>query len=109
MVVAAPVASLPAQVEAVLAATGEQATVTDVGSTKASVVAAAGSSGRFVGGHPLAGSEARGAENASAGLFEGATWFLTPTAATDAERHRQVHGFVADLGAFPVAIDPAGS
>ena len=38
-------------------------------------------SGRFVGGHPMAGSEARGAENASAGLFEGATWFLTPDGA----------------------------
>ena len=106
-VVAAPIAALPAQVAAVLAATGEPSTtVTDVGSTKASVVAAAAGSARFVGGHPISGSETRGAENASAGLFEGATWFLTPTAQTDAERHRLVHGFVAELGAFPIAIDP---
>lgn len=107
-VVAAPVAALPAAVAEVLERSGAETTVTDVGSTKASVIAAAGSSGRFVGGHPLAGSEARGADNASAGLFEGATWFLTPTAQTEAARHRQVHGFVAELGAFPVAIDPAG-
>jgi prephenate dehydrogenase len=107
VVVAAPVSALPSQVASVLARTGERATVTDVGSTKAGVVAAAAGVGRFVGGHPMAGSEARGAENASAGLFEGATWFLTPTADTDAARHRQVHGFVAELGAFPVAIDPA--
>ncbi len=106
VVVAAPVAALPRQVAAVLAETGERVTVTDVGSTKASVVAAAAACGRFVGGHPIAGSEARGAENASAGLFEGATWFLTPTPETDPERHRLVHGFVADLGAFPLAIDP---
>ncbi len=106
VVVAAPISALPGEVAAVLSQTGERATVTDVGSTKASVVAAAAGSGRFVGGHPISGSEARGAENASAGLFEGATWFLTPTAHTDAERHRQVHGFVAELGAFPVAIDP---
>lgn len=106
VVVAAPISALPAEVAAALAQSGEEATVTDVGSTKASVVAAARGSGRFVGGHPMAGSEARGAENASAGLFEGATWFLTPTADTDAGRHRQVHGFVAELGAFPVAIDP---
>jgi prephenate dehydrogenase len=106
-VVAAPIAALPAQVAAVLEATGEETTVTDVGSTKASVVAAAAGSPRFVGGHPIAGLESRGAEHASAGIFEDATWFLTPTAHTDNERHRSVHGFVASLGAVPVAIDPA--
>ncbi|HZO95892.1 MAG TPA: prephenate dehydrogenase/arogenate dehydrogenase family protein [Gaiellaceae bacterium] len=106
-VVAAPIAALAGVVAAVLEATGEETTVTDVGSTKASVVAAAGGSPRFVGGHPICGSEARGAEHASAGIFEGATWFLTPTAQTDNERHRLVHGFAGSLGAFPVAIDPA--
>jgi len=106
-VVAAPLAVLPAQVSAVLAAAAEETTVTDVGSTKASVVAAAGDSPRFVGGHPISGAESQGAAHASAGLFEGATWFLTPTAQTDHERHRVVHGFVSELGAFPVAIDPA--
>src|SRR5206468_492675 len=105
-VVAVPIASLPAQVAAVLAATGEETTVTDVGSTKASVVAAAAGSPRFVGGHPIAGLESRGPEHANAGIFEGATWFLTPTAQTDNERHRAVHGFVSSLGAVPVAIDP---
>src|SRR6266851_1457703 len=104
VVVAAPIAQLPSAVAAVLAAAGE-ATVIDVGSTKASVVAAAAGSPRFVGGHPICGSESRGAENASAGLFEGATWFLTPVAHTDADRHRLVHGFITDVGATPVAID----
>ncbi len=104
VVVAAPIGVLPAQVAAVLAEAGD-ATVTDVGSTKSSVVGAAAGSPRFVGGHPIAGSEARGAEHANAELFQGATWFLTPTAQTDAHRHRLVHGFVGDLGATPVAID----
>jgi prephenate dehydrogenase len=104
VVVAAPIAQLPAAVAAVLAASGE-ATVTDIGSTKASVVRAADGSPRFVGGHPICGSESRGAEHANAGLFDGATWFLTPVAHTDAGRHRLVHGFVSDLGATPVAID----
>ncbi len=107
VVVAAPVADVPAQVAAVLEATGAETTVTDVASTKERAVAAAEGSPRFVGGHPMAGSESRGPEGASAGLFEGSTWFLTPTATTDAERHRLVHSFVADLGAFPIAIDPA--
>jgi prephenate dehydrogenase len=104
VVVAAPIAQLATTVAAVLAASGE-ATVTDIGSTKSSVVRAADGSPRFVGGHPICGSESRGAEHARAGLFEGATWFLTPVAHTDPDRHRLVHGFVSDLGATPVAID----
>ena len=106
-VVAAPVGSLPAQVAAVLADSGEQTTVTDVGSTKAAVCAAAAASARFIGGHPMAGGEARGPAHAKAELFEGATWFLTPTATTPPERYRLLHGFVGDLGAVPVAVDPA--
>lgn len=102
VVVAAPVASLPAVVADVLGRTRE-ATVTDVGSTKNW---ASGLGDRFVGGHPVCGSEARGPERASAELFEGATWFLTPTAATHPERYRLVHGFVSSLGAIPVAVDP---
>ena len=105
-VVAAPVAQLAGQVRAVLEASGEDCTVTDVGSTKAAVCAAAGRSARFVGGHPVCGSEARGAAHASAELFDGATWFLTPLAETDPARYRLVHGFVSSLGATPVAVDP---
>ncbi|CAB4690805.1 MAG: prephenate dehydrogenase/arogenate dehydrogenase family protein [Actinobacteria bacterium] len=105
VVVATPIQSLPARVAEVLAAVGPTTTVTDVGSTKASVVAAASGSPRFVGGHPIAGSEARGPENANADIFEGATWFLTPTGDTDPESHRLLHGFVSDLGATPIAID----
>ena len=105
-VVAAPVAQLAAQVQAVLGATTGETTVTDVGSTKAGVSTVARGSTRFVGGHPVCGSEARGPEHANAELFEGATWFLTPAAETDPARHRLVHGFVSALGATPVAVDP---
>jgi prephenate dehydrogenase len=105
-VVAAPVTQLARQVEDVLELSGEECTVTDVGSTKTAACSAARGSARFVGGHPVCGSEARGPENASGGLFQGATWFLTPLAGTDAERYRLVHGFVTDLGATPVAVDP---
>ena len=105
-VVAVPVGQLAAQVRTVLDATREATTVTDVGSTKTAVCAAAQGSARFIGGHPVCGSEARGPEHASADLFEGATWFLAPLPQTDPARHRLVHGFVGDLGATPVAIDP---
>jgi prephenate dehydrogenase len=103
--VAVPVAQLPAQVEAVLAAGAEECTVTDVGSTKSAVCAGARST-RFIGGHPVCGSDARGAEHASADLFQGATWFLTPLTDTDSARYRLVHSFVGGLGAIPVAVDP---
>ena len=91
-VVAAPVAQLASEVRAVLEASQSDCTVTDVGSTKVGVCSAALGSDRFIGGHPVCGSEARGAENASAELFDGATWFLTPLAATDPLRYRVVHG-----------------
>jgi prephenate dehydrogenase len=104
-VVATPVATLKEQVAAALAG-GSGATVTDVGSTKSGLCESVSERGRFIGGHPVCGSEARGPGHASAELFEGATWFLTPVAETDPERYRLLHGFVASLGAIPVAIDP---
>jgi prephenate dehydrogenase len=106
-VVAVPVGDLAGEVRTVLEASDDNCTVTDVGSTKAAVCAAAAGSPRFVGGHPVCGSEARGPEHASADLFDGATWFLSPLAQTDPERYRLVHGFVGDLGATPVAVDPS--
>jgi prephenate dehydrogenase len=93
-------------VREVLAATPSTCTVTDAGSTKAAVCAAAGADPRFVGGHPICGAEARGAARATAELFEGATWFLTPLATTEPERYRAAHSLATTLGARPVAIDP---
>ena len=93
-VVAVPVRALPEVVSAVLAATPESCTVTDVGSTKASICAAAGDSPRFVGGHPMCGGD-----HPSAELFDGATWFLTRDCAL-------VREFVIALGATPMTIDP---
>jgi prephenate dehydrogenase len=104
-VVAAPVATLAAEVEATLAASEEPCTVTDVGSTKGAVCEQVSDQVRFIGGHPVCGSEARGPEHASGELFQGATWFLTPSAETEPARYRLLHGFVASLGALPVAID----
>jgi prephenate dehydrogenase len=106
VLVAAPVGDLPRTVRDVLDLAGEASTVTDVGSTKGPVCAAAATEVRFIGGHPICGAETRGPGRATADLFDGATWFLAPTAATAPERLRLVHGFVAALGAQPVAIGP---
>jgi prephenate dehydrogenase len=104
VVVAVPVLALNNVLRDVLGNDWDGA-VTDVGSTKASL-ATAFQDPRFVGGHPVTGSEAQGPEHATADLFDGATWFLTPTAQTDPKRYRLVHGFVSALGSIPVAIDP---
>jgi prephenate dehydrogenase len=105
VLVATPVSTLREEIGAVLAAS-EASTVSDVGSTKAALCADVDDRVRFIGGHPVCGSEARGPAHASAQLFEGATWFLTPVSETEPERYRLLHGFVASLGAVPVAIDP---
>jgi prephenate dehydrogenase len=104
VVVAVPVLALENTLRAVLENDAE-CTVTDVGSTKANLAGAI-QDPRFVGGHPVTGSEAQGPEHATADLFDGATWFLTPTTHTDPKRYRLLHGFVSTLGAIPVAIAP---
>jgi len=82
--------------------------VTDVSSTKRGVVAAAtahGSGYRFVGGHPMAGSERSGIEAATPTLFDGAYYILTPTDDTDMDAYRDVHAFVTSLGARVISVD----
>ena len=61
---------------------------------------------RFVGGHPLAGAETAGVRHARADLFEGATWFLTPTRRTSGMLYERLHRLLRSLGAHPDAIDP---
>jgi prephenate dehydrogenase len=104
-VVATPVARVAEDVAAALTAS-DGTTITDVGSTKGRLSSTVADRLRYIGGHPVCGSEARGPEHASAELFKGATWFLTPLTETEPERYRLLHGFVASLGAVPVAIDP---
>jgi prephenate dehydrogenase len=102
---AAPVMALPGLVAEALEAAGEDTAVTDVGSVKREVIAALGSDSRFIGGHPLAGAETSGVENAHADLFEGARWYLTPTAQTGGMLYDRVQRAIADIGARPQAIE----
>jgi prephenate dehydrogenase len=104
---AAPVAVLPELAREALAASGPEAVVTDAGSTKREIVAALGEDERFVGGHPLAGAETAGVENARADLFEGARWYLTPTEHTGGILYDRLQRTIAGLGARPQAIDAA--
>ena len=106
--VAAPVGVLPEVTAAALAAAPEDCVVTDVGSTKRAIVAAldVGGPSQFVGGHPLAGAETSGVRHARADLFEGATWYLTPTSSTSGILYERLHRLLNGIGARPTAIDP---
>ena len=103
--VAAPVAALPDAVGAALAGAPRDCLVSDVGSTKRAIVAAIEDS-RFVGGHPLAGAETAGVRYARADLFDGATWYLTPTANTSGILYERLHRLLRGIGARPTAIEP---
>jgi prephenate dehydrogenase len=77
--------------------------VTDVAGVKATMSAALAHP-RFVPGHPMAGSEQDGPDGADPELFVGATWVLTPTAATEEAAFTVVRDVVSSFGADVVAL-----
>ncbi|MBW3659610.1 MAG: prephenate dehydrogenase [Actinobacteria bacterium] len=110
-------------------AIGPRTVVTDVGSVKSQVLlevegrgpegartgteapsrdpgAPASAAARFIGGHPMAGSEKRGVDAADGSLFQGATWILTPTAGSDARAFEELSAFLRALGARVLAVEP---
>lgn len=110
-VIAVPVsavAEVAAEVGPVLA---EGAILTDVASVKTRVVQAlqeaAPAHVHVIGGHPMAGSHETGAAHASADLFVGATYLLTPTTYTDPGAFQRLHGLLTRVGARPLAVNPA--
>jgi prephenate dehydrogenase len=107
VVIAAPLADVAEQLDIACARfAGTRAVVTDVGSTKAALVAAFARD-PYIGGHPLAGAEVAGVENARADLFAGATWYLTPRPDSEGILLERLHRFVVGLGAVPTVIDAA--
>ena len=86
------------------------ALVTDAGSTKNEIVDHARHfirRGQFLGGHPMAGKELRGAAAAEAGLFQGCTWVLTPDEPAELETPaaRAFVDWLGRIGARLVALD----
>ena len=105
ILIAAP---LPQIVEVLpeIAAARSHAVVTDVGSTKRRIMTAARAAGlsRFVGGHPMAGSEHAGLGHARGDIFEGRPWLLVEQDA-GADVHAALARFVQGLGGVPQWID----
>jgi prephenate dehydrogenase len=101
--VATPVGSIPAEVRSALAESA--GLVTDVGSVKGPM-AALMADPRYVGGHPMAGSELEGISGARPDLFEGATWVLTPVEGTDDAAFARIRSVISSLGAEVVSVPP---
>ncbi len=112
LVLAPPVGVIAAMLEDVARVCGPETLVTDVGSTKAAIVRTAERLGRtrplrFVGSHPMAGSEKSGYGHARADLFHGATVVVTPTETSDPGAVKTVSELWERLGAGRVVtLDP---
>lgn len=84
---------------------GNRCIVSDVGSTKQEIMAYAETKEiRFVGGHPMSGSEKSGYPYAQEGLFENAYYILTP--GRDAEAVETLRELTQKIGALPLELDP---
>jgi prephenate dehydrogenase len=112
VVICAPVPAIPELVARVLAA-APAAVVTDAGSIKAhvmrevAVLAGPAAAGRFVGGHPMGGSERSGPEHASASVVDGIVWVLTPGERADTEAVAKLEAWIERIGGRPVRMSPA--
>ena len=107
VVVAVPPDHLGAEIARALKAS--DAVVTDVGSVKSGPLAAVTSQpgvARYVGGHPMAGSERSGPLAGSAALFDGRPWAITPHALSDPGAVALVEALVRLCGAVPVRLAP---
>ena len=114
VVLAVPAAVVPDVAADVVAAAPSTAILTDVASLKSDLTVDVESRlrvlgvdpGRFVGGHPMAGSERAGPEAADGALFQGATWILTPTPDTHPHTVQVVSGLLRRIGARVLALTP---
>jgi prephenate dehydrogenase len=110
VIVCTPVGLIPSLLEQIAGDLAQGAIVTDVGSTKRSIVAAAEKAlprgVHFVGSHPMAGSEKRGVQFARADLFERAVCITTPTERTSESALGKVESFWQVLGMRTTRLSP---
>jgi prephenate dehydrogenase len=109
---AQPISRIVSTIEDIEPLLREGALVTDAGSTKAEIVAQAGRfirKAQFLGGHPMAGKEKRGVEEADPDLFAGRTYVLTPEGPRDLETPAAADfvEWIRRIGGVPVVLDPA--
>ena len=108
VVLAVPVRAAPGWLRRLARELPDRVVVTDVGSTKRSVVDAAEATGlgpRFVGSHPMAGDHRSGWPAAREGLYSGARVWLCPTAVTRPAALAAAADLWRTVGAEPDRID----
>jgi len=110
VIVCTPVATIPDLVRKVAQCCPEGALISDVGSAKSRIVAALDDGlprgCRFLGSHPLAGSEKTGPSYSDANLFEGRVTIITPTRNTRAEDFDALEDFWTGLGSVVIRMSP---
>ncbi|MEO2068260.1 MAG: prephenate dehydrogenase [Desulfurobacteriaceae bacterium] len=110
IVLAVPVGVYKQVIEQLKPYISEGAIVTDLGSVKGHLVYMCEELLRgvapFVGGHPIAGTEKSGVENAVENLFNGAKFIVTPTENTDKEALRKIKALWEKLGSTVIEMDP---
>ena len=105
---ATPVETIVRQLSEIKPYLSKDCIITDVGSTKGTILKAIrdlGLTRQFVGGHPMAGSEKTGYENADESLYENACYVLAPTEDTPDRYVRLMEELVRELGAKPVILN----
>jgi len=115
VLLATPVGGILDLIERIGPTLSENALLTDVGSTKSDIAAraqtvfGANAAARFLPGHPMAGKERSGIEEADAHLFEDAVWLVTPLPRQNVEAglSGEFIGLVRDIGARVVSLDLA--
>jgi prephenate dehydrogenase len=110
VILCTPVGVFPDMLRSIAPAVGD-ALLTDVGSTKRTVARLAAemlpNPGRFVGSHPMAGSEKRGIEFARADLCDGALCIVTPGETTHPQTTTDIEAFWNILGMRTLRLSPA--
>ena len=110
VVLAVPIGAMASLARQIVPLLNAGAVVTDVGSVKAPVVeelkAIFTRGARFVGSHPMAGSEQTGLEAARVGLFDDAPCIVTPDADSDTAAVATIHRFWETLGGRVLELSP---
>lgn len=104
----APVQKNNSNLSAIREITKPSCLITDVGSVKTAIhetICAFGLESRFIGGHPMAGSERTGYANSKASLLENAYYILTPTPSVPDQKLTEYQSLVSAMGAIPLVLD----
>lgn len=109
VIVASPIMTVRGVFEQIAPVLVEGAVVTDVASTKAGVARLAAellpAHAQFVGGHPMAGKERQGIDEADGELFRGKPWVIAPSVSATESAVSTVIGLARVAGAEPIFMD----